>query len=195
MKKTKISKEKIARVRKIRQTLLNILLVIIMIIGVFVAFSMLPIKGNYKLFTVMSGSMEPNVHVGSVAVVKPISHYQVGDVITFQGAGKADKTTHRIYSIANSGNQSIYTTKGDANDSPDGTPVYENQIIGKEFVSVPLLGYVLKYIKTPVGLVLIIIIPAAIIVYEEIRKIINETKTIIKNRRQKRKKAQDDKNP
>lgn len=194
MKKAKISTEKISRIRKVRQILLNILLLIILIIGLFIAFSLLPIKGNYKLFTVMSGSMEPNVHVGSVAVVKPVTSYKVGDVITFQGVGSADKTTHRIYSIDETTGQKVYTTKGDANDGPDGTPVYENQIIGKEYVSVPLLGYVLNYIKTPVGLVLIIIIPAAIIIYEEIRKIIKETKNVIAQRRQQRKKAKDDKN-
>ncbi len=194
MKNVKVSKEKLTGIRKIRQLLLNILLVTIVLVGAIVAFSMLPIEGNYKLFTVMSGSMEPNLHVGSVVAVKPISEYKVGDVITFQGSGTADKTTHRIYEIDESTSRKIYTTKGDANDSPDGTPVYEDQIVGKEYISLPFLGYVLNYIKTPVGLVLIIVIPAAIIVYEEIKKIISETKNIVKNRRQKRKKAKDDKN-
>ena len=194
MKKEKIPPEKISRVRKVRQILLNVLLIIILAVGVFVAFSMLPIKGNYKLFTVMSGSMEPKISVGSVVVVKPISTYSVGDIITFQGTGTADKTTHRIYRISDSGGRKIYTTKGDANDGPDGTPTYENQIIGKEYASAPLLGYLFNYIKTPVGLVLIIIIPAVIIVYEEIKKIVAETKNVIKNRRQKRKKTKGDKN-
>lgn len=172
--------------RKAVSAIGNIILVLIIVIGLFVAFSLLPINGNFKLFTVMSGSMEPTLPVGSIVFVKPAERYSVGDIVTFSSVGTQDKTTHRIYAISGDGDAKTYTTKGDANSSPDLTPVSEYQIIGKEHFAVPLIGYVLNYIKTPVGLVLIIIIPSVIIVYEEVRKIHREAKEIINRRRQRK---------
>ncbi len=82
--------------------------------------SILPITGNIKILTVVSGSMEPNIKLGSVVLVKPVSDYKIGDVITF---GEITKTkapiTHRIADIKISGNQKVYITKGDANNTAD----------------------------------------------------------------------------
>lgn len=48
------------------------------------------------------------------------------------------------------------------------------------------MGYVFGYVKTPIGLIFIIVIPATIIIYEELRKIRHETKQIIKRRKEKK---------
>jgi signal peptidase len=187
MAKKKNDNAKVAKARRIANVLGNLLFVLVLLIGLAVVFSLLPIKNNYKLYTVMSGSMEPKIPVGGLVAVRPVQQYVIGDVITYTVPGSREKTTHRIYAINSDENGSSYTTKGDANSDPDGTPVYPNQIIGKQFVVVPLLGYVINYVKTPVGLVLIIIIPSAIIVYEEIKKIIREAQDIIKKRRSNKK--------
>lgn len=179
--------------KKIWQVIANILLISILLVGILIAFSLLPINGNYKLFTVMSGSMAQKIPVGSVVAVKPINEYHVGDVVTFNSTNSKDITTHRIYQINKGDAGSTYTTKGDANDAPDLQTISQNQIVGKVYAVLPLLGYVLAYIKTPVGLVLIIIIPSAIIIFEELRKIKNEVSGIVKKRRAKRKAGEDDK--
>ena len=173
--------------KKIFVALSNLLLVILIIIGVAIAFSMLPIKGNIKLLTVMSGSMEKAIHVGSVVVVKPFNEYKAGEVVNFvshDAKKEDDTTTHRIYEIKHIDNVTLYITKGDANGSPDMRPVDRGMIKGKVILTVPYIGYVLGYIKTLPGLVLIIIVPAAIIIYEESKKIHRETKEILKKRRE-----------
>ncbi len=175
--------------KKILTIILNVILAIIILFGLVIAFSMLPFKGNYKLYAVMSGSMSPKIRTGSIVVVKPITEYKVGDVVTYKTSGSTDKTTHRIVEIQTVNNEKVAITRGDANNAPDTKPVKASQIVGKEYFSIPCLGYVLQYIKTPVGLILIIIIPAVIIIYEEFRKIINETKKIIKNKREGSKKG------
>ena len=169
--------------------ILNVILGILIVIGLLLAFSLLPIKGNFKVMNVMSGSMEPQIKVGSSIVVKPSKEYRVGDVISFNPPNvKSDKEsiTHRIVRINGKPWSEIYYTKGDANSNEDSKAVYGDQIIGKVIFSVPYLGYLLVYIKTLPGLLLIIIIPATIIIYEEIKKIKKEAKTIIKNRKNKK---------
>ena len=173
--------------KKIFKIITNVILIIIILLGLLIAFSMLPFRGNYKLYAVMSGSMAPQIHTGSIVVVKPISGYKVGDVITFKTSGSSDKTTHRIVEIKTVDGESVAVTKGDANNAPDTTPVKASQIIGKQYLSIPLFGYILQYIKTPIGLILIVIIPSVIIIYEELKKIVGETKIIIKKKRDKRK--------
>ena len=67
--------------------------------------------------------------------------------------------THRIISI--SGDEVI--TKGDANNAPD-DPITMSQIKGKVLFAIPLLGYLVDLIKTPVGT--IVILGAAVLLLE-----------------------------
>ena len=83
---------------KIFKTVLNVILVLLVLIGVFVVFSFVPFPGNYKVFTVMSGSMSPAIHAGSLIFVKPLSDYNVGDVITRRTKDPKVTVTHRIIS-------------------------------------------------------------------------------------------------
>lgn len=171
---------------------LNTILILLITLGLFIAFSMLPIRGNYNVLSVMSGSMKPTIMTGSIVVVKPINleQYKVGDIITFQSPdyrAVKDNITHRIYRIEEKDGTRYFVTKGDANDGPDTEYVQPNKILGKSFFSIPLLGYLFGYIKTLPGLVLIIIIPATIIIYEEVRKIHREAKKIIEKRKAKEK--------
>ncbi len=70
---------------KITKIIQALFAIVIFAVVLFVVVSMFPIPGNYKLLIVQSGSMEPNIHTGSVVVVKPAENYKAGDVITFSG--------------------------------------------------------------------------------------------------------------
>lgn len=169
----------------------NIVLVILIIIGIMVGFSLLPVKNNYKIYFVTSGSMEPTIATGSMVVSLPQDTYNVGDVITYKNidSTRADETTtHRIVELIldKSGNRS-YITKGDANNSNDDRQLSQDRIIGRMVFSIPLIGYLIGYIKTLPGLILIVVIPATIIIFEEIKKIRNETREIMKRRRDRKK--------
>ena len=47
-------------------------------------------------------------------------------------------------------------------------------IIGKKIAAVPYLGFPISYAKTTPGLILLVIIPAVIIIYDEMQKIKKE---------------------
>jgi len=83
-------------------------------------------------------------------------------------------TTHRINDIKVTDGRVSYITKGDANDAPDQREIQKREVIGKVLISVPFVGYAVDFAKKPLGFALIIIIPAAIIIFDEIKKIIKE---------------------
>lgn len=175
--------------KKILKFLGDILVGIIIIVGLTFLVSLLPLKNNYKVLMVMSGSMEPAIKTGSLIFTQPSNSYKVGDIITFRPENTASNkktTTHRIANIEDGSGDRLLTTKGDANKSSDGAKIKEDQIVGKYLFKIPYLGYLLAFIKTLPGLVIVIIIPATIIIYEEFKKITHETKTIVKLRAEKR---------
>lgn len=149
----------------------------IVLVALLLIVSTFPITGNYKIMTVISGSMEPAIKMGSVVVVKPASDYKIGDIITFGPATKTKApTTHRIYDIKVADGNPVYITKGDANNSPDTKEIQKKDVIGKVLFDVPYVGYAVDFAKKPIGFSLIIIVPAALIIGDEIKKIIYEVK-------------------
>ncbi|MBT3356081.1 signal peptidase I [bacterium] len=177
--------------KKIFKTFYYLFILAIAIIAVFLVLSAIPIKGGYKSFIVLSGSMEPKIRTGSIVATKPAENYQVGDVITFGESSKMKTpTTHRITAIEKNDDIEKYITKGDANNAKDHKQVSKNEVIGKVLFSVPFLGYAVNAAQKPIGFVLIIIVPAVIIIYDEILTIKKEIlKKLDYRRRTKKRKA------
>ena len=109
-----------------------------------------------QVFTVLSGSMEPNYHVGSLIYVKNVDYKELepGDVITFM-LDEDTVATHRITEVVPDENEPEtlrYRTKGDANEAEDGSLVHYKNVIGTPIFSIPYLGYVADYIQHPPGM-------------------------------------------
>lgn len=142
--------------------------------------TMLPIPGNIEVKIVKSGSMEPAIMTGSIVIVKPESSYKIGDVITFGKDTKTDvPTTHRIIAQNSDG---TYTVKGDANEDPDPNPVQRSSVIGSVVFHVPYVGFVLDFARQPIGFTLLIAIPAALVILEELLTIFRETRRWMRRR-------------
>jgi len=131
--------------------------------------------GNFYSFTNKSNSMYPSINEGSITIVKKMDNYHVGEIISYYSKtnGKEEIITHRIMRIG--GN--VYLTKGDANLGYDAPIVLPRLIIGKVILIIPYLGYIISFAKSTSGLWVSIIIPAALIIYIEIVKIVR----ILKN--------------
>jgi signal peptidase len=155
----------------------------VLVIAALLAFSFVPIPGNYKVLVVQSGSMEPAIKTGGIVVSKPQESYQVGDVISYLDRESKKNITHRIYSVEESaGGVSSYITKGDANNAPDPQAITNDRIVGKVIFTLPYVGYAVDTVKKPYGFLAIIIIPAAIIILDELRKIFLEIIKLRKNK-------------
>ena len=150
---------------------------LIILVAILLVISVFPITGNIKFLVVQSGSMEPAIHTGSIVIIKPADTYKIGEVITFGTFTKTKSPiTHRIYDIKVIEGVPSYITKGDANNTPDAGEVLNKDVLGKVVISVPYLGYAVDFAKKPIGFALIIIIPAAIIIFDEVKKVIKEIK-------------------
>ena len=179
--------------KKISKIVYYIVLVFILFVAILLVVSILPITGNIKFMTVLSGSMEPTIKTGSIILTKPTGDYKIGDIITFGPITKTvPPTTHRITEIKVQGGNPIYITKGDANNSIDSREIQKSDILGKMIVKIPYLGYVIDFVRKPIGFVLIIIIPAVVIINDEIRKIWKEIKKF-KNKKKEKDAKQDEK--
>jgi len=172
-------------ITKIFKFAVNTILVLLVLLGVFVVFSFVPFPGNYKIFTVQSGSMEPTIHTGSMIFVKPEADYNVGDIVTRRTDDPKVTITHRIVSKEEIQGQIAFETKGDANNAADGEKFTKEGIVGKEIFKLPYIGYPVGYAKTVPGLILLIVVPSVIIIYDEMNKIKDEFKKMMKNRKKK----------
>lgn len=126
-------------------------------------------------FIILSGSMKPAIGVGSISIVQAQQRYSPGDIITYSKTGKNKMTvTHRVTEVIESSTyygDPEYVTKGDANEEADSGIVKHANVAGRVIVSLPYLGYIADFAKTPKGFVLLIIVPATIIIYEELKNL------------------------
>ena len=131
------------------------------------------VLGGYKMFIVLSGSMNPAFDTGSVVFVKPIDPREivVGDIITFKGSKDSkNTTTHRVVEVHKQYDLS-FTTKGDANQVVDPVLLYPENVVGKVIFSIPYIGYILNFASTKGGTYLLVILPLMIVIFLEGRKI------------------------
>lgn len=149
----------------------------IVFIGLLVLISFLPVPGDYNLYVVRSGSMKPALSPGDMILTKKTTSYNIDDIITFDSPAAFDGTdpvTHRIVDKEEVSGEIEYTTKGDVNRSPDSDTITRDKILGKYQLKVPYIGYLLNFAKTLPGLIILIIIPAGIVIFDEIKKIRKE---------------------
>jgi len=150
-------------------------------IAILLIISSFPIKGNYQILIVQSGSMEPSIKTGSIVIVKPSPEYKVGDIITFGPVPKGKvPTTHRITDVRLQTGSPVFVTKGDANEESDTKEVSSRDVIGKVLLDVPYMGFALAAAKKPIGFAVLIIVPALIILFDEGKKIYFEVKKMRK---------------
>jgi len=142
--------------RKLWNIFTSIIVALVVILALLLAG---PRLIGMKTFTVLSGSMEPTYHTGSIIYVKKIpdtTKIEDGTVITFM-LSEDTIATHRVVgAVPDEDEPGVvrYRTKGDANDYEDGTLVHYKNIIGTPVFTIPKLGYVAGYVQNPPGLYL-----------------------------------------
>lgn len=101
----------------------------------------LPRLLGYEAYAIVSGSMEPQIPVGSLVYAKALApeEIEVGDIIVFYGgrAGEA-VTTHRVVENRNAGKEFI--TRGDANAGDDMEARPYANLIGRVEYTLPYFG-------------------------------------------------------
>ena len=139
--------------KKIWKCITSVLVALVVIIALLLVGARL---FGLQVFTVLSGSMEPVYHVGSLIYVKDVDPFELesGDVITFM-LDENTVATHRIVEVVpDEEDDSVvrFRTKGDANENADGSLVHYKNVIGSPVFTIPQLGYVASFIQNPPGM-------------------------------------------
>lgn len=142
-----------------------------------VAVALVVSQQQLKLLTVQTGSMRPGIDPGDLVAVTrvPADTLALGDVVTYTPYGADYTITHRIVAIDEE--LGMVTTKGDSNPSND-QPIDIEQLFGVVNYTVPFGGYIVDFVKQPIGLVLLIYMPALVIVISEVRRLAMHFKRI-----------------
>ena len=113
---------------KVLKTLGQVVLFVILIF--FILLNILSMNNKslfgFRIYRVISGSMQPALQIGDVIIIKKANNYAEKDIITYDNG--LTTITHRIKTI--NGDEII--TEGDANDAPD-KPITKDRILGKYF--------------------------------------------------------------
>ena len=127
---------------------------------------------NYRMFTVVTGSMIPVYDIGDVLVSKEVDveTIKVGDDVTYigkTGTFKDKVVTHRVEKIeTDADGKLVFYTKGIANTMVDPV-VYSDQIYGKVVYETFILSAIYKCVGTPSGMFIFVIIPILYIIGSE----------------------------
>jgi signal peptidase len=127
---------------------------------------------GWRVDAVFSGSMEPELSIGSVVVTRPVEveEIKVGDIITFYSPLDERLTSHRVIAVEEA-SAFYFRTNGDANEDADPFVVPAENVVGKVYLHIPYFGYVSQFVKTPLGLLLTICIPGFVLIGMEARNI------------------------
>lgn len=113
---------------------------------------------GYTPFIIVSGSMEPTIKTNEVIVTQKInkSDIKVGDVLSYKSSKDDIVITHRLIEIKIENGEEVYVMKGDNNLSVDDEKITYSQIQGKYINTIPFIGILVSYIKTPIGMAMVI---------------------------------------
>lgn len=108
---------------------------------------------GYRYYTVLTPSMESELSVGDLIIVKLQSadDINLGDIITFNPSSDSEAyLTHRVVEKIDDyegTGVTCFRTKGDANDTEDSFLIDESRVIGTVQLHIPMLGYVIRFVQ------------------------------------------------
>ena len=177
--------------KKIWNTVSTILVALVVILALLLVGARVI---GLQVFTVLSGSMEPTYHTGSLIYVKKVDPYTIeeGQPITFM-LDEDTIATHRVVGIVPDEEDPTvirFRTKGDANDAEDGSLVHYKNVIGTPIFSIPYLGYIADYIQHPPGMYIAISAGAVLLLLVFLPDVFaDDGKDVKKPRREKKTQA------
>lgn len=131
-------------------------LAVTVVVAALLGLSLLPNAWGWSTMVVTSSSMSPSFEAGDLVIVQPrdAEDLEPLDIITFVTPDRM-RVSHRVVSKGTDADGITFVTKGDANKSADVDPVDGRNVEGQVRYSVPRLGYIVVWARTPLGLALL----------------------------------------
>lgn len=136
----------------------------------------LPMVFGFSPVIVLSGSMYPTFEAGDMILLREVDPdtIQEGDVICYFADNDKDAAiTHRVIEVQTGEDGSpVFVTRGDANNVEDRAAVTVDMVQGKYTgLYIPGLGNVAVFLQSPLGMVLCIVCPLALIfIWDGVRR-------------------------
>ena len=139
-----------------------------------------PLFGAY---VIISNSMVPSINVHDAVVTVRVSekNIKMNDIITFISKDiqtRGTPITHRVVGIVyEEDNKTVlgYRTKGDHNNTQDFAIIKPDEVLGKVYLRIPMVGYLQTFLTKPIGWLLVIVIPCLLIITSDVTNIIKKT--------------------
>lgn len=163
-------------IHKIINVILCVLSIAIILLAIAVLYAVikapdgeLPMLGKYTMFQVVSPSMNPELKMDTVVIVKKVEFSDIskGDIISFYSSEPdtlGSVVTHRVDEVVNTDAGIMLYTKGDANVSRDKYPVEEDEYIGMVVHTSDLFGSFVVLVGYGWIFVILIVIPLSYII-------------------------------
>lgn len=155
-------------VRRIIETIIWTLIIFVVAMLLMVSVSQKKAVFGYRLYIIISGSMEPTIHIKQAVITKEVEEPQVGDIIAFEYGNST--TMHRITKVYTEGENRLYQTKGDNNNDFDKELVKKENVRGKVQYILPGVGEAVFYLQHnipvligAIGILVIIIVARRLI--------------------------------
>lgn len=167
-----------AQLKKGKRTtlLVSVLLVLAIILCIWVISQVLSTGyisvGGYSLFRVATGSMEPELPIGTLLVsqVTDIHEIEVKDIVNYRSKDPGMLgmvITHRVIGIHQGDDGTLYLeTKGDSNQYADGSYVTQSNLIGKVIYSTGegnIFAGLIQFLTSQVGFLACIVVPCLVL--------------------------------
>lgn len=128
--------------------------------------------GNYRIFTIASGSMLPEYKIMDVILVgsKDYDKIKVGDDLVYMGKVDSYKDkiiTHRVINVENNNGVYEYTTKGINNPLEDPI-VDQSQVYGVVKYKTVVLSFLSGIMNNSYGFYFLVFVPVAFLIFLEI---------------------------
>ncbi len=152
----------------IRRLLYGVLVLALLALAVALALAALPRLFGYGTLVVHGGSMSETAPNGSLVIARWIAaeDVELGDVILVQeetASGPARPKLHRVVSLERERGQVLVQTKGDLNETIDPKVYILPDRVLTPAYTLPYLGYLVRFVVTPLGWVILVALPATVV--------------------------------
>lgn len=147
--------------RRIAQVLSAVAFAVVIGAAGLLALAFAPTLLGYESSVVTTGSMGSAAPTGSVVLTRMVDARAigVGDIVSYRSPGRSIPVTHRVVGVSTRDGHPVFTTKGDANATPDAEPVTVNGTIARVERVIPYAGLVVRLARTPAGGLVLFVLP------------------------------------
>lgn len=132
---------------------------------------------GWKPYIVLSDSMQSEFEVGDIAVSRAVdpAALQPGDIVTFASVDPdsyGEVFTHKIRDITEYEGERAFVTYGTTTGDDDAYPAPFSRVVGRYAFRIPKAGYVFEFFKSPMGYVVLVLVPFSLLIGLQIRRFV-----------------------